>query len=276
MKKSMAKLVWVLEAEAFSDSHAIMSEGVKNSGGDWIPWRDDWLKDGTFPNLAESAVVFHGSLGNAAYIQEYLPWKPGAFCDTRRFLCSSWYPVAKEWLLHRDWALLSAKELVANPGAIVQAFGSPASVFVRPDSPLKPFSGRIVPLASLSLASLDFGFYFNDPELPVIVAPVRNVVREWRYVIVQGRVIAGSAYDPGQRAALPDSPNGKAWQFAAHIAKNMPPPESVYVLDLCEADNQLHLLEINPFSGADLYACDRPAVVRAVSDLAIQMLMGTP
>jgi hypothetical protein len=39
----------------------------------------------------------------------------------------------------------------------------------------------------------------------------------------------------------------------------------VYVLDVCESEGRLHLLDLGPFSGADLYACDREAVVWAVS-----------
>ena len=33
---------------------------------------------------------------------------------------------------------------------------------------------------------------------------------------------------------------------------------------LVEVDGELSVLELNPFSGADLYDCDRQAVVRAV------------
>jgi len=45
-------------------------------------------------------------------------------------------------------------------------------------------------------------------------------------------------------------------------------------MDVCEADGQLHLLELNPFSGADLYSCDRAAVVSAVSQTAVEQSPG--
>lgn len=41
------------------------------------------------------------------------------------------------------------------------------------------------------------------------------------------------------------------------------------MLDVCEADGRLRLLELNPFSGADLYACDRREVVATVSACAL-------
>jgi len=38
----------------------------------------------------------------------------------------------------------------------------------------------------------------------------------------------------------------------------------VFVLDVCRTPDGLKLLELNPFSGADLYSCDRHAVMAAV------------
>jgi hypothetical protein len=39
-------------------------------------------------------------------------------------------------------------------------------------------------------------------------------------------------------------------------------------MDVCEADGQLWLLELNPFSGADLYACNCQDIVAAVGGAA--------
>jgi hypothetical protein len=141
-------------------------------------------------------------------------------------------------------------------------------VFVRPDSPLKPFSGRVLKRDGITLKALDYGFYYEDDQLPVVIAPVRAVEREWRYVVVDRRVIAGSAYLAAGRTALPADPHGATWQFAETVATDLEPPEAVYVMDVCEADGTAHLLELNPFSGADLYACNRMDVIRAVSQAA--------
>ena len=48
----------------------------------------------------------------------------------------------------------------------------------------------------------------------------------------------------------------------------MTAPDPVYVLDVCEADTGLRLLELNPFSGADLYACSGSEIVRHVGEVA--------
>ncbi len=70
------------------------------------------------------------------------------------------------------------------------------------------------------------------------------------------------------RTAAADDPKGGPWQFAVEVAKHIRAPESVYVLDVCEADAGLRLLELNPFSGADLYACVGADIVRRVAAIA--------
>jgi ATP-grasp domain, R2K clade family 3 len=212
---------------------------------------------------ATEPMLFHGSLGLAAAAAK--AWSPGAFCKTDAFHCSAWYPLARRWLLHRDYRVLPASALCRMQIDIGEALGSPNALFIRPDSPLKPFSGRVLPVGSISLRALDFGFYFDDAELPVVAAPVRKVEREWRYLVVDQRVVAGSAYSAEGREPLADDPSGEPWKFAQTIAAELPAPEAVYVLDVCAAEGELRLLELNPFSGADLYAMDPAAVVREVS-----------
>jgi hypothetical protein len=137
-------------------------------------------------------------------------------------------------------------------------------------SPLKPFSGRTIKRGKLTLASLDHGFYYDDANIPVVVAPVQNVLREWRFVIVNKTVISGSAYVASERSATTEINVGEPWDFAAQVAQVLTAPDPIFVLDVCETSNGLHLLELNPFSGADLYACDGNRVVNGVMSVLLQ------
>ena len=264
----MSAVTWVLEAEAFPESHEAMRAAVLGAGHELVLWKDEWWVTGRWPRLADQSVIFHGSLGNADRIRTELPWRPGAYCDTPAFHCTAWYPRAQRWLLHQTWRALPAATLAADTQAALRSVGADESLFVRPDSPLKPFSGRVLHREAITLKALDHGYYYEDEQLPVVVAPIRAVAREWRYVVVQGQVVAGSAYTATNRAAMPADPKDEPWRFASAIAEALAPPEEVYVMDICEADRTLHLLELNPFSGADLYGCDRRDVVTRVSALA--------
>ena len=263
-------VAWVLEAEAFPRSNDTLEQAVVRAGQRVIRWDDEWWSTERWPLLADTAVIFHGSLGNADKVPRTLPWQPGAYCAVDSFRCSAWYPRTADWLLHRDWQVLPADKLANDPVAALAPMGTPDAVFVRPDSPLKPFAGRVLQLTEISLAALDHGYYYDDPTLPVVVAPVRSVGREWRYVVVDRGVVAGSAYASDGRSALPDDPGGSPWAFAADVARQIDPPEDVYVMDVCEADGRLWLLELNPFSGADLYACRCHDIVAAVGAAALR------
>lgn len=56
--------------------------------------------------------------------------------------------------------------------------------------------------------------------------------------------------------------------IAAEVAQHIGSRDPVYVLDVCEADTGLRLLELNPFSCADPYACSGADIVRRVAAVA--------
>jgi ATP-grasp domain-containing protein len=261
-------MTWVLERDVFANGDCIRG-AASEAGHRVVEWSDEWWASSVWPQL-DGPVLFHGSLGNAARIPSVVPWKPSAYCDTARFHCSTWYRAVAKWLLHERWEVLPASRFVRDVDAVMERLAVKESVFVRPDSPLKPFAGRVLRREQVSLAALDHGFYYDDPDLPVVVAPVRQVAREWRYVVAGGQVVAGSGYIADGRTAAPDDPNGLPWRFAAEVAQHLRSPEPVYVLDVCEADTGLRLLELNPFSGADLYGCSGADIVRRVAAIARQ------
>ena len=259
------RVVWICEAEIFGDDgNDIVATAARALGSEVRPWRDDYWERESWPRLDERVVLFRGALDNA----KELPWSPGSLCSTERFHCSAYYPRAEPWLLQRPWRRTTVAELCAAQEEIAEEFRA-NELFVRPDSPLKPFAGRVVAMDTLTPETLDCGFYHDDDSLPVIVAPRRQVEAEWRFVVVEGAVVAGSAYQAdGRRAAASVTPADAPWRFAEEIAEGLEPPEAVYVLDVCRAERAFWLLELNPFSGADLYGCDGAAVVRAVEQWA--------
>ncbi len=264
----MSDITWVLEPDIFPETHEPIRKAIRDRGHRLIDWSDTWWSDGVPSRVPNSSVVFHGSLGNAARISNELRWNPGSFCRETLFYCSSWYESARQWLVHTDWIICTARELVANAPSIAKQLGATDRLFVRPDSPLKPFSGRVVEIATLTLAKLDHGFYFDDDTIPVVAAPIQQIGNEWRFVIANRSVIAGSAYDPRTRKPVNVPLTSAAASFASTVASDLPEPDRVYVLEVCECNKQLRLLEINPFGGADIYACDANAIVDNVSAIA--------
>lgn len=260
-------VTWVVEPDVFGERYRAFGAAIVAAGHERLVWDDLEVLSAGFPRPSHGVVVFHGSLGTAELVRRELPWRPGAYCRVEAFACSSWYPRAARWLLHRRWSLTTARDLLRDPeGVAGELADDEGRVFVRLDSPLKPFSGRVCRWDELSPRALDVGYRYDDLDLPVIVAPAREIDREWRFVIVDGEPVAASGYVAEGRA--PSRGVDAPWEVAAEIAAAVPPPEPVYVMDLCRSSGEIRLVEWNPFSGADLYACDPDRVVAAVSSAA--------
>lgn len=148
----------------------------------------------------------------------------------------------------------------------------PETIFVRPSSPLKQFSGRILHSNKITPSLLDHGFYYNDLNLTTIVAPIKKISQEWRFVVVNKTVITGSAYT-SNRLSIDRSLDADVLNYANEIAAKMEAPSDVYILDICNSEDGLKLLELNPFSGADLYGCDYNIIVKTLSELVILNLL---
>lgn len=257
-------MLWLLEPDAFGDGPHPLTAVASEAGHEVLEWNDDWWDSLSFPE-PHGPTLFHGSLGNASKLADLQRWTPGAFCNTQRFACSQWYPDAQRWLVQDEVVFTTVRELAADPYAVAGPLADDSGqVFVRPDSPLKPFSGRVVALEGLTPAALDHGFYFEDLDLPILVSRTQALAEEWRFVVCNRTAIAGCQYEAQGRRALQANVPPPVQALAEAIAAELPPPETVYGLDLVQTEQGLRLLELNPFSGMDLYACDLAAVVAAV------------
>lgn len=257
-------ITWVLEREIFADRHERLYRAVITAGHRVISWRNDWLETGNYPELDDDHVIFHGSLGVASVLAEKMPWRPGSLCNTAAFACSSWFDQARQWLVHDEWVFCNLSTFINSPERYLEKIGAEDSFFIRPDSPLKPFSGRVLRRDQLSLDALDYGFYFNDRNLPIVITPVVPIEDEWRLIIAQQRPIAASLYLAEFRTEGREGCPEAVWRFSERVAQCISPPDPLYALDVCRCGDELKLLEINPFSGADLYACNRKEIVAAV------------
>jgi hypothetical protein len=196
-------------------------------------------------------------------------WTPGALATVEHFHCSHYYAHFGRHLLNHDYTMLPFAELSRCADFLFQNFGRDGKIFVRPDSPLKLFTGLVISRDTLE-KDLEFMAFHEFPvESLVVVSSPKKIVKEWRFVIADRRVVAGSQYKEGDKVVALPTYNPAAHALAAEIVASEFSPDPVWVLDVCETENHaFRLLEIGPFSFAGLYGCDQDAVVEAVSRAA--------
>lgn len=269
---------WLLDADMFEEYRTELIAAIQAEGQSYklisapkagYSWDDEGCSyRHVFPK--DACVVFHGDIELSLRIYHDGRWTPGAYCDVDNFRCSRYFSEFGEFLLNNDYLFLPFAELDRRREFLFRALGKDGTIFVRPDSPLKLFTGQVVTNDSFS-QDLEFMAFYEFPghELVVISSP-KTVAKEWRFIIVNHQVIAGTQYAEHGRLVSRPGYDPSSYELAKRLASHSFEPDPVWVMDICKtAKSTYHLLEIGAFSFASLYSCDKVAVVRAVSQSAI-------
>jgi hypothetical protein len=274
MVRNMAEVNWIIDAEMFDGYREELVASIRRQGHGLKlirppqpPYRwddvDSPFRD-TFP--PDACVI---ALGDIAYVQHVAresQWAPAAFASVEKFACSSYYCEFGKYLLNGQYVMLPFGELERCQDFLFESVGQNGAIFVRPDSPLKLFTGQVVTRDSFS-KDLDYMGFYEFPKASLVVASTpRSIVSEWRFVIADGRVVTGSLYRQDGEKCVQAGYDEAAGALAAEIAQLGYQPDPVWVMDICRTnDGTYHMLEIGGFSFADLYAGDKDAIVEAAS-----------
>ena len=224
-------------------------------------YRDSFAKD--------ACVITVGDIELILRLRAEKRWTPGVFANVEQFFCSNYYCKFGQFLLNSDYMMLPFGELSRCREFLLKTLGIDGRIFVRPDSPLKLFTGQVATEGNFD-ADLELMEFYGFPsnEIVVVSSP-KSIIREWRFVVVEGRVITGSEYVVGQEYSYAPATDEGAKEFATRLAQLAGEPDPVWVIDVAQTEaGDYGLMEIGGFSFASLYACDKALVVKAVSQAA--------
>lgn len=138
--------------------------------------------------------------------------------------------------------------------------------FIRPLSDLKVFQGTCVPLREIRRweTSRESRSFQIEPGTAVVVAEAKNILAEYRYFIVGGKVISGSRYHPGGRK-LPERVVDFERLANAQVMANGWLPHENCVMDLAETEEGMRVIEFNTINCAGFYNHDINAVIEALT-----------
>ena len=124
--------------------------------------------------------------------------------------------VPEEVLLNRSYILLPLGALAARTGQLRSLFGD--RLFIRPDSPMKPFAGTPVATADLAseISALRQIHALQD-DLLVMVDRAQDIDdREFRFWLADGEIVTQASYS--LMALPPTEPPGAIHELAARVA----------------------------------------------------------
>jgi hypothetical protein len=262
---------WLIEAGVYGDEIAPLVEEIRRQGMAVavVPHsslrKDPPHVDGR-PLPPDACVIGYGTFPFARQIQVHHRWVPGAWCSAENLDCAAYYAYFGRFLLNEHYAILPGVEAIRQRDWLFEVFGRGGRVFARPAGCHKLFVGRLIDRESFTAA---LGPTRYDPATLVVVAAPRAIDREWRLVVVEDRVVSGGQYAArGERAIAPGCPPEVLAFAESLLAEVRWRPDPAFMLDVCEAQGGLRLVELNSFSGSWLYRCDLSAVVAAAGELA--------
>lgn len=275
----MRTVNWVIDKYLFDEYEDRLATAIKNSGMK-VRFYDDSKEDSILCFLSDSNIddimIFHGSLQHGKTIERVCPLYPGVYLTLDNYECFKYYGEYGDYLLNSNYMMMGLNDVLRSKDRIFDTFKTD-SIFIRPSNGFKSFPGQTLPLEKFELEFhiLTKSYGGLDMNELVVVSPVQDIEEEYRFIVVDGNVVAGSLYmdklNRPQWKAYYDKQceDDAAWRFAIRMAF-MYQPDKAFTIDVCRlATGEYKLIEINSFCCASMYGCNYDDVVKAINELCI-------
>jgi hypothetical protein len=234
--------------------------------GDSYDWKSDNFVNGR-------PYCLYGTIG---YVQKCnFPLFPGAYGINDNTNCNFYYShVPADWMLNSDFVMAPFQVIKNNPSRFFDLFGVD-DLFIRPNTGRKAFTGYTITRenAAFELSS-SMQLTSVQSETICLISAAKNIKSEFRFVIGNGEVIDGSEYRWDRILDIRHDWLSECWDLADKMAKHTWQPDTCYTVDVADTEDGPKIVELNGFSCAGLYACDKNLVFDRVSKIAQEEFYG--
>lgn len=194
-------------------------------------------------------------------VSEKKGWKPGAFTN-ENFDHRVWQKIYGNELLNHEAKSCKFKDI--NPKELTE-------FFIRPALDFKVFAGtkmnqddfvkwqdKVISYSGKELSE------FMD--ITVIISPLKNILQEYRFFIVDGRIVAHSTYKVGGRVTTDVPVDRDAVLYAQQMSYHWR-PHVAYVMDVARVTDGFKVIEFNCINSAGFYAADCQNIISSIRSL---------
>lgn len=205
--------------------------------------------------ISNEPVVIYGSK-SLAKIAKDMQLEPGSFM-TEQFEFEVFRRNLGNFLLNNKFVIGELSTL--NP--IAEEF------FIRPTGNTKLFPG----MTTTKQEFLEWQERENREDSPyvgqtIMIAPLLKIKAEYRFFVVNQKVITGSSYKVGDNVDISCKPSLEIVRFAEQMVDRFPLAKA-FVIDIAETEKGLKVVEYNNINTSGLYGCDELALVRSINEL---------
>lgn len=251
---------WLIEPEVFKEDVKPLLESLEKTKTPYTLCKfgmsyDDCILQMYREPIASRNIVFYGSF----QFSRKANGKIRVFGkDLSKFACNYYYPQLGANLLNYDYVMIPAGDFERKK---LRWFDHNWSLFVRPNSVDKVFTGKVVTVSSENNIPKTV-----SPDTLLVVAPTQNIIKEWRMIVIDKEVVTGGQYKENGKIVRVEGPPNKVYNYAQEVVSNSNyNPDVAWTLDICETEyGELKVLEVGPFSCSGLYACDTTEIVKRI------------
>lgn len=286
------KVVWLLD-NALDDETLRISKALSKANIDYVSVDYDvriekdtlskWLAN--YNNESDICLVVYGTIEFVKRMDRLSWYTPTTWFNNDMFKCSHYYNIIGENLLNgHDHMYLPFNE-VRHMFGTIQKFARGERVFIRPDAGLKtlPAMSYIVSQCSLFMDIWDSNeqiYTGDDASLCLISQHRDNIESEWRFFVVDNKVVTGSKYMQDDRVCIEALDlhidyDFEAMRYAQAIvdSKLINKFIDTFVIDVCLVDGRWCVVELNCANCSGIYESDVDLLVRAMTDKALKECM---
>jgi len=236
-----------------------------------IPWYNVIIKDGRLMfdtmngpmemdrgSFETSNVFCWGSI-KLAHLASENEWRPGSFMNENHD--------------QQVYAKVYGDEMLNSDGLMIrfsEAFDAPSPIFfARPCKDTKAFTGQCFMKESWDefvKASLDNGHRQTLNENTMVqIASRKDIQREFRAWVVNGKVITASQYKIGNRVVHERCTEPQVMDYAQRMA-DLYCPAKAFVMDVCMIESGMKIVEVNCINCSGFYDTDIQKLVASLED----------
>lgn len=269
------KATWIVEHINTTDTQRLV-DNLKKSGKKHKILSENLMYSNGWQSLVtDDPVVVHGSIQFCGMIRRKRPeWN--VFSTLENYSCNIYYPKFGDLLLNNEYAMIPFGDLSRRKDWLFDTFGEQNTIFVRPNSGNKIFTGKVIHKEDWDKDMRLIGFYNPPDEEICVISSPKNVVDEWRFFISDGKIVTGSQYkdrDKFVENPIPYFGSGIRSMRAELVVNSVLEqidynPDKVWSLDICRTrEDNYYVLEVGCFSCAGLYGADTAKLINCIEDL---------
>jgi hypothetical protein len=255
-------MFWVLQKNLFNESafgallEQLDRQQVQYQIVDIIPFAHEMV-----PDIDPQGLVMCLGATSMNKVAVKKGWTPGYFGDN----------------LSYDLLIQNYGEHMMNYNAVIAPLRDLTKkwdyFFIRPMADTKQFSGTMMTWYDFEDWRRKINYLDGQASYTtltcddiVVMAEPHNIKAEYRFFVVDGKVITGSMYKLGNQIIHSDRVDESVYAYAQQMV-NIWQPNRAFDLDIFETDEGYKIGEINAINSAGFYACDMGKFINAIESM---------